>query len=189
VAAASQPAAPEAPMPVPNLTAKTGVTSNRQVRTSQVTERTTQSVKITSVDVDVRFFDPPPAPYEIQCFFIARSATTGERFVYDAVSMQSQERVVLTTFTSQPLDGGSKTFNAIRFTGTYEDSRGRERGTFKGLATSSSQRLGSKIEGWVVRVVGRGRVLRTESNQPVLKEVAANMTAELDKTAASLVKE
>ena len=72
---------------------------------------------------------------------------------------------------------------------TTTNNRGYNDGTFTGtltgVATSSSQTLSNKIEGWVVRVVNRGKVVRTESNQPGLKDVSA----ELDQAAGAIAKE
>jgi hypothetical protein len=58
---------------------------------------------------------------------------------------------------------------SIPFSGVYSDSGGGG-GTFSGVAVDSATTLGSKIEGWIVRLVAQGKVIRTESNQPALKK-------------------
>jgi len=171
---------PEAALPSFNLVAKTGAAANRIARTGG-NERTMQSIRMTSVDVNITFFASPTAPYEVQCFFIAKSETTGQQFIFDGLAETSQEKNFVNTFASKPVDGGSKTWVSVPFSAVSTSG-----GVVSGTAIGSSEKLGNKIEGWIVRVVAGGRVVRVESNQPSLKEDAEKLARALDKAAASI---
>jgi hypothetical protein len=182
-----------APMPVPNLTAKTSAASNKITRTNSGTERTAQSNRSIGVSVNVSFFTQPPAPYDVQCFFIAKDDSTGERYIFDADKATSQDKVAGFQFDSQSLAGGSKTWTSVPFSGTFSGSATdgtSVTGRFNGASSASSMTLGSKIEGWIVRVVGPdGKVVRMESNQPALKEMATRLGPALDKAATKIEKQ
>lgn len=173
---------PEATLPNFTLVAKTGAAANRIARTGG-NERTMQSIRTTSVDVNITFFAVPAVPYDVQCFFIAKSETTGQEFIFDALAETSREKNFVNTFASKPVDGGSKSWVSVPFSAVSAGGS-----VVSGTAVGSSEKLGNKIEGWIVRVVAAGRVVRVESNQPTLKEDAEKLARALDKAAASIAR-
>ena len=61
-------------------------------------------------------------------------------------------------------------------------------GTTTQTTVNASKTKGNVIEGWIVRVVAQGRVLRMESNQPALCQAASEMAASLNEAAAKIEK-
>ncbi len=155
-----------------------------------------QTVRGIGVAVDWRFFGRPEEPYEVQCFFVAKHEGTKSRYVFDAVKAVSKEPAGKTEFRAQPLIGSGRQWMNIPFTATVNvrtttdtvDSQGRTIGTSsttttdpaKGVLTLSNEIIGSKIEGWIVRIVSGGRVTRITSNQNHLEALAHGISNTLD---------
>lgn len=172
-------------VPIPVLTARTSVASSKSVRSS-VGANTTQSqaVRSTGVSVNVSFYQPPRKPYEIQCFFVAKNEGTKERYIFESLKQQAQGRAATAEFVSSPLMGTSTQTTAIPFSGRFDgvDTAGNYvSGKVTGATVSSNTASGSKMEGWIVRVVYQGQVLRIESNQPQLIDIAKGSAEAFDK--------
>ena len=177
---------------VPTVTATTSSVSKRTVTTGTVYSGKAQAVRSTGVDVAISFFAAPPEAYDVQCFFLAKDEATKERYIFDIGVQQAQGRFANVSFASVPLTGTTKSWVVIPFAGTFSgtvtDSDPRARGatstvdgTFSGSSGTASRVQGSKIDGWVVRVVYQGKVLRVDSNQAALSEIAKKDAAVFDK--------
>ena len=175
---------------VPTVTATTSSVSKRTVTTGTVYSGKAQAVRSTGVDVAISFFAAPPEAYDVQCFFLAKDEATKERYIFDIGVQQAQGRFANVSFASVPLTGTTKSWVVIPFAGTFSgtvyDPKARGvsptvDGTFSGSSGTASQKQGSKIDGWVVRVVYQGKVLRVDSNQAALSEIATKDAAVFDK--------
>jgi hypothetical protein len=163
----------------PILTAKTNLASRRIAQLQTGTTRIEQDNRTYSVDVSCRFAAAPPVPYEVQCFFISKNEATLARAIYDAVVTTGQTEDFRQEFVSQPLAGNKRTFTSMPFSSTSAYSDGSV-GSTVGVINSYKEIKGQKVEGWIVRVVCQGKVLRVESNQPSLSEMANQLKPQLD---------
>lgn len=167
---------------LPQLAAKTSATRRHiGISTSGFT-RTEQDTRTMGVEVTCRFFETPQIPYEVQCFFVARDASAGQRAVFDAVVGQSQNIAVALRFESQPLAGGTRRFTSVPFSSSIQRPDGSVE-TRYGTEDTQTTTAGNRIEGWIVRVVARGHVLGMQSNQQSLMEMAARFGGQLDAAA------
>lgn len=171
-------------MPVPNVTARTNTASKHIERSNFGTTKTAQDIRGLTVSVNVSFFSAPPAPYDVQCFFIAKNGQT--RSIFSAVKSTSQALSSAYEFGSDKLAGATREWTAIPFSGTYTttfEGGDTVNGNFSVLSTSSAYTPGSKFDGWIVRVVAGGKVLKIDSNQPTLLDLATKWAPSLDAAA------
>ena len=179
-------------MEVPAVTAKTNLASKSIGITRSGYSRTEQDSRQMSVNVEVRFFHAPSAPYELQCFFISKNEYTKKMQVFDGMRKTAQGQVFTWQFMSQPIAGSTRKFTSVPFLSSWAavgpHGAAAVAGGIYATNDSYSERSGYKIEGWVVRIVGQGNVLRVESNQPALQQIAQSdeMTRQLDAIAARL---
>lgn len=184
---AQQPAA----MPLPTVTARTDSSAKRTTTEKSGYTRIKEENRTLGVAVNVRFFAVPPFPYEVQAFFIAKDNTTRARTIFDAAAETSQNLAADFAFESSPLTGTTKSWTSIPISGTYSGTTSYGQsvmGNFQGSATSYSKTAGSNIEGWIVRVVAQGKVLRVDSNQQALKGLAEKQATEFDAAAGKIRK-
>jgi hypothetical protein len=164
-----------------------GSTVNREtvVRTigsSTFAQYSEATKRVAAVKVQLRSFSVPAEPYEVQCFFVAKGPDR-QRYVYDAVKTTSKLQYDEINIFSRDLFGGSVSFQKTTSGGSYfgVDANGLQQ---EGALTTSQSELatkpGSKIEGWIVRVLSGGKVIRTEASLHELKEFASKSGAELD---------
>jgi hypothetical protein len=182
---------------VPVVSATTLVSRREDVKTTTADGFTqVQTIRGTGVGVDWRFFGKPAAPYEIQCFFVAKNEANKTRYVFDSVKTASQAASGKVEFRSETLMGSGKKWMDIPFTGSVNVTTKTETRDSSGNTTSSSSstkpeaftatlRLtdaitGSKTEGWIVRFVAGERVLRITSNQNHLETLASGIADTLD---------
>ena len=187
--ALGQPPSTAPAMPIPTLAARTNSAGKRITRGGTATNRYQQDTRAMSVSAAVSFFNPPPADYDVQCFFIAREERGAGLWIFDAASETSRAKASQFEFTSEPISGTARTWTSLPFSGTFSATTTNGegvQGSFSGQANSSTEVRGSKIEGWIVRVVSGGKVLRTESNQPRLRELAASNAKALDAAATHI---
>ena len=161
---------------VPAVSAKTTTAGNREATSVTGSTTRTQAMHVLGVDVQFRFFRPLTAPVDLQCFFVARNEGTGARFIFESSTLTQRTATGDVQFTSSPLAGTVKEQIFIPITGTFSDGS-----TFTGQATSSTSTMGSKAEGWVIRFVSGGHVLKVGSNQPFLTDLALKTPAIFDK--------
>jgi hypothetical protein len=123
-------------------------------------------------------------PYEVQCFFIAKDKSQS-RYIYDAIKFHSITQFDEVNVFARDLFGGTKTtdisvspISGITSQGDY----------FYGTDTVvlTSTKPGSQVEGWIVRVLSRGQVVRFEASLSDLKTFAEWESASLDKAANSV---
>jgi|GEM_PF-2679258 len=153
---------------VPNVTARTVQRGKRQYRSGSGTSvQTTTTIRSQGLEVAVSFFRNPSAPYEVECFFIARNEASNERFIYDAQVTRSQSARTTFEFYAPPLTGTIRRSVSIPISGTTGYGH-----PFTGTLYQSGSVSGSKTVGWVVRIISRGQVVRIESNQSYLRDQA-----------------
>jgi hypothetical protein len=137
-----------------------------------------------SVTVSVQFFSPLPGPFDVQCFFLAKNDTTKLRYIFNVIGEQSKKPVFADEIHSGTLLGSKMDWISIPISlpisvpedgGTLVDSTGK--------LVETETKLGSKIEGWVLRVVYQGRVLKVDSNQTSLAELANRLPRLFDRAA------
>jgi hypothetical protein len=134
---------------------------------------------IVMVKVELRTFSKLQVPYHVECFFLAHDPE-GHRFVYDVIKTPSDKQSDLIYFTARNLFEGSSSNN------TRGDALSGSDGSTIMLYTSLTQKVpGSIIEGWIVRVVNAGRIVRIESSLPELRSLATNQPAAFDDLAAA----
>lgn len=137
-----------------------------------------------SVTVSVQFFSPPPGPFEVQCFFLAKNDSTRSRYIFNVVGEESKKPTFSDEIHSGTLLGARMDWVGIPLSLPVEVPQ--DGGTFVdagGKSVESDTKLGSKIEGWVLRVVYQGRVLKVDSNQTYLAELANRLPKLFDKAA------
>lgn len=174
----------------PSLNATTATTSKRNSTTGTATSGQSQTIRQTAVAVAVSFLRPPAEPYDVQCFFVAKDEATRERYIFDASSYQAKGNSATKVITSQPLTGTSKTWTVIPFGGTFTGTARPDNprlpnlkvdGTFSGASATSNKIEGSKIDGWVVRVVYQGQPIAVASSMQPLAEFAKANPEAFDK--------
>ncbi|MGV3532182.1 MAG: hypothetical protein ACO1QR_07415 [Chthoniobacteraceae bacterium] len=123
----------------------------------------------------------------MQCFFVAKDADR-KRSVFDTKKALSAEIADEIDFFSSELDGGKEVkTTTTRRTPVYPGSttgpyRQGEDGRPMNNYTAGA---GSKLEGWIVRVISAGKVVRVESSLTELKRYAEQESATLDSHAGS----
>jgi hypothetical protein len=144
---------------------------------------------IIAVNVKLRTLGKPLVePYEVQCFFTAKDKSQG-RYIYDAVKFHSSAQFDEINVFARDLFGGTKTTdisvskNPISGTTSWGDPY---HGTLTSTVVLTSTKPGSQVEGWIVRVVSGGQVVRFDASLSELKAFAGWESALLDKVAKSI---
>ena len=145
--------------------AQRGKTEDRYKDSSGASVR--EKLSSQAVDATVFFTRGPSAQYSVQCFFIAQDEQTKEQFVYDAQTQAVEGSKGAFTFTAPPLTGS--VHRSISFPVSGMTTTGTP---VSGTMYSSSTVKGSKIYGWLVRLVSDGKVCRVETNQSPLKTLS-----------------
>ena len=146
-----------APVDLPVVTATTVATKRKDAVEDGI--RTT--VRSTGAEVAWRYFHRPELPFEVQCFFVAKDESTKIQFCWDYQSNKSGEQV------------GKFRFDSKELTGT---------GKIIGLG-NQFEFPGAKIDGWIIRFVRDGKVIRVTSNQSHLEQLAKSLDNQLDEIA------
>lgn len=146
------------------------------------------SSRMAAVKVTLRSFSKPTTPYEVQCFFCAKDYSKA-RYVFDAKKVLSSAAFDEITITSRELDGGTQKFEQTTTPQAINGQTGPgalvdpNRLLIQQLTTT---RVGSTLEGWVVRVISGGKVVRTEASLQELKVFAERESAMLDEIATKV---
>ena len=127
-------------------------------------------------------------PYEVQCFFIAKDKDQA-RYIYDAIKFHSTMQFDEVNVFGRDLFGGTKTVDIS--VGNYPISGVTSQGDyFHGTRTDTvvltSTKPGSQVEGWIVRVLNGGQVVRFEASLSELKTFGESESGLLDKVAESI---
>ena len=186
------------PLQVPFLTAvslNTGsfITENgsgaRTIGNVTYINQSQTTTGILAVKVQVRTVGKPLVePYEVQSFFIAKDKSEA-RYIYDVIKFHSTAQFDEVNVFARDLFGGTKTVDIsvskdpISGTTSWGDSY---HGTLTSTVMLSSTRPGSRVEGWIVRVLSRGQMVRFEASLSELKTFAERESALLDKAAKSI---
>lgn len=157
------------------FSARTIQTAKREVVQSTGNVRQTQTVRSLGVEVEYHSYRPPKAPYEVQCFFVARDEATKDRFIYYCKTADVRGGNGKLEFHAQSLKGTTKTVTTIPLAAASDSGE-----TYLGLATSVSEIPGFKMEGWIVRILSEGKVVQIDSNQPHLRTLARENPEWLD---------
>jgi len=148
---------------------------------TNVVESSKKSSRSAAVKVTLRSFSKPTEPYEVQCFFAAKDSSR-KRIIFDAKKTFSSEITDEISFFSKELDGGTEikqtTTRKLADTPGLYGEPDRPGGDSKRSKVTAAN--GSKLEGWIVRVVSGGKVVRTEASLPELKRFAEQESAMLE---------
>lgn len=139
-----------------------------------------------AVKVVLRSFAEPRAPYEVQCFFSAKDRQKN-RYIFDVKKTTSSATFDEMQFFSRDLFGGSETVDQRITTGrSYQTTPyGGGYSTNVPVAVLLTKVVpGSSFEGWIVRVISAGKVVRMEASLQELKQIADKEAAVLDQLAA-----
>lgn len=134
-----------------------------------------------NVRVDLKSLKPPKAPYDVQCFAIARSDADGSKYIYDIQRRSSSAPFDTVLFQTALLEEKKK-WVLIPITTVAAN----------GKVVSASPMLtkaikkGAKYYGWVVRVISNNVAVAHQSNQPELKIVAEKTPAAFDTAIAEI---
>jgi hypothetical protein len=175
------------PIPAPFVSAKTNMVSSKTVvepgalSIGGLTLSQTQLQREMSVSVSVKFFAPLPGPFEVQCFFLAKNDATRSRYIFNVVQEEAKRATFDGEMHSGTVLGATGDWIAIPLAlpeSVPPDGGKAVDATGKGITADTKS--ASKIEGWVLRVVYGGRVLKVDSNQPHLAELANRLPVLFD---------
>jgi hypothetical protein len=137
-----------------------------------------------SVSVSVRFFAPLPGPFDVQCFFLAKNDATRSHYIFNVVEEEAKRATFDGEIHSGTVLGTTRDWVGIPLSlpesippdgGNVVDATGK--------GVTADTKSASKIEGWVLRVVYGGHVLKVDSNQPHLAELANRLPVVFDAAA------
>jgi hypothetical protein len=152
----------------PSIRARTDNQSkNKERSTTDTGWRQSQDVRNIGVAVDLSSFRAPKEAYDVQCFFVARSEANETNYIYDVQRQESTAQFDSLQFQAPPLDGSGSRWLSLPVKGFFVGG-----GSFRGTLTYTQRIAGSKFYGWLIRVVSQGLVVRIETNQAPLKELA-----------------
>jgi hypothetical protein len=153
---------------IPSISARTdNQGKHKEQSTTDTGWRQSQDVRNIGVAVDLRSFRPPKEAYDVQCFFVARSEANKTNYIYDVQRQESTAQFDSLKFQAPPLAGSGARWLSLPVTGSFVSG-----GSFSGTLTYTQHIAGSKFYGWLIRVVSQGVVVRIETNQAPLKELA-----------------
>lgn len=141
-----------------------------------------------AVKVVLRSFSKPKAPFEVQCFFSAKDPEN-KRYIFDVKKTTSSETFDEMEFFSRELFGGSETVD--RSTRTVNGVQSLPYGgaastTYSVPVFLTTTVTGSDFEGWIVRVISAGKVVRSDASLQELKTLAERTPEVFDKVAAEM---
>jgi hypothetical protein len=187
--AASTAAAQQPQVPILSATSlQRGAVISRSVRALGYGEFTQSKdvSRIGAVKVVLRSFSAPRTPYEVQCFFSAKDRQKN-RYIFDVKKTTSSATFDEIQIFARDLFGGSeivdqritteRAYQSTPYGGSYSANV-----PVRVFLTKVVE--GSTFEGWIVRVISAGKVVRTEASLHELKQVAENHGAILDQLAA-----
>lgn len=159
------------PPSAPDIPTLTAVTAGNGKRTSTGVSGNTYYSAVTrdlSVHVELSSFHKPAAPYDVQVFFIsgAESGHSETPRIFNCQRVASGEIAEKFDFKAPPITGTttSTTVTNVTITNGFQSANG--------TLTSSHITSGEKFNGWVVRVLSGGVVVRVASNQAGLQYYA-----------------
>ena len=155
----------------------------RSVRSTGL-NRSEQSKEVSragAVKVVLRSFSKPKSPYEVQCFFSAKDAERN-RYIFDVKKTASSETFDEMSFFSRELFGGSEKIDQRPIYHSGPTGGGYSRTTVLPVFLTKTV-AGSSFEGWIVRVLSAGKVVRLEASLPELKSFAEKNPAIFDRVA------
>jgi len=138
-----------------------------------------QAMHESSVRVEYQFPHGLTGVAEVQCFFLGRNDTTMQHFIYSSLSAPAHSHDEL-TFISPELLGTTTTTKTYPVgTLTVTSSAGTQSSRTI-TQTDTTRKKGSTPQGWVVRFVSGGNVLKVLSNQPSLADMAIKSAGVFD---------
>lgn len=150
------------------------------------TSNTKETTRISAIRVQLSAFSKPEHPYEVQCFFVAKDPAR-RRYIYDAQRFLSDGIRANFPVYGRDLFGGSETVTQIARYVTITELDAKEQKlvtkTVPVNDTQTTKTAGSKHEGWVVRVLSEGKVVRLAASLAQLQAFAEKEAALLDKVA------
>src|SRR5437867_3162998 len=108
---------------------------------------------------------PVGEPYEVQCFFVAKDKSQA-RYIYDAIRFHSSAQLDEVNVFARDLFGGTKTTDISVSNNPISGTTSRGDyfyGTLTSTVVLTSTKPGSQVEGWIVRVVSGGQVVRFDA--------------------------
>jgi hypothetical protein len=162
--------------------------SARYVGGVSTTSTSKDTSRIAAVKVVLRSFSPPKSPYEVQCFFVAKDFVK-TRYIFDAQRVPSSVVFDEINIFGRDLFGGSQTIDQaksttpITRTTQYGDTVSGTLTTTVRLTTTTP---GSTLEGWIVRVISGGKVVRMDASLQELKTFAERESVLLDSVATQV---
>lgn len=178
------------PSNLPMVTAATLSNSKKVVGSGSSASGERHWARTIGVSASWRFFRMPKEAFELQCFFVAKDEADKSRNVFAFTKRAATGISGRAEFRSPELAGSGTRWTSVPFSGTAHSSPGGaavitgNEVSITGTLTTTSYSKGSKIEGWIVRVVSGGKVVRILSNQSQLEDMAKNAAATLDAIAA-----
>ena len=144
---------------------------------------------ILAVKIQLRTLGKPVGePYEVQCFFVAKDKSQA-RYIYDAIRFHSSAQLDEVNVFARDLFGGTKTTDISVSNNPISGTTSRGDyfyGTLTSTVVLTSTKPGSQVEGWIVRVVSGGQVVRFDASLSELKTFAEWESALLDEVAKSI---
>lgn len=147
---------------------------------------TKETTRVAAIRIKLSAFSKPTEPYEVQCFFFAKDPAR-RRFIYDVQRFLSEQALADFAVYARDLFGGSQTVTqSTRYVTVSElDTEGKiQTKTLPLTDTQVSKTPGNTREGWVVRVLREGKVVRTAASLAPLQQFAEKESILLDKLAA-----
>lgn len=184
IGASSMVSAQQPQVPVLSATSlQRGNSIARNVRSTGL-NRSEQSKEVSragAVKVVLRSFSKPKTPYEVQCFFSAKDAEKN-RYIFDVKKTTSSETFDEMQFSSRELFGGSEKVDQRPIYHSGPTGGGYSRTTVVPVFLTKTV-AGSSFEGWIVRVLSAGKIVRLDASLPELKSFAEKNPAVFDRVA------
>jgi len=138
-----------------------------QTQSTRVHEQTHQ----TSVEITVRNFGKEPENIEVQWFFIGASVEQSSR--QEIIDSGKKDLQILGSKTTVFVATSTPVKSSIISATTTGQSNGV--GSNRSyLPTSSTERVGTKMKGWIVRLVADGTVIQSVGSTSYFKELGAD---------------
>ena len=140
-------------------------------------------VRSKSVGVEINSIKKPDIPYLIECFFIARSEESKEKWVYDAVVEKSYGNFDKLTLTSMPLRGTESITTRVEVPMlkiTQSSSFYKEEDGGTAIVSVQDAISGDRIIGWIVRCRSEGKVVAIKASSVPDLTFAKNHSKRLD---------
>lgn len=141
-----------------------------------------ETTRSQAVDATIFFTRGPSVEYAVQCFFIAQDEGSKEKYIYDAQTqpvagskgdfffrapiltgtVRRSIRLPVSGMTTTGVPVSGMTATGVPVTGVL----------VTGSVSISKTTTGSKIYGWLIRLVANGKTVRIVTNQSPLKTLA-----------------